>query len=163
VSQPESRELIANSSWPQKILVKKMNDQTVAAKDIGGGIVGTLVRFSWRCSACVSGLVALVAGALYWKVSCDKLCTKFKISKLYILQHETRRMKTPIFGLMKSSSDNATLSNFLCDMMSSSHTPQQLSFAARLVTILSKNWRCPTTSISKSTEISITIRTRCTF
>eukprot|EP00985_Skeletonema_marinoi_P023301 scaffold15419_cov206-Skeletonema_marinoi.AAC.18 len=44
-----------------------MNDQTVAAKDIGGGIVGTLVRFSWRCSACVSGLVALVAGALYWK------------------------------------------------------------------------------------------------
>lgn len=44
-----------------------MNDQTITAKDIGGGILGKLVRFSWRCSACVSGFVALVAGALYWK------------------------------------------------------------------------------------------------
>lgn len=46
-----------------------MNDQTIAATEIGGGIVGTLVRFSWRCSTFISGLVALVAGALYWKVS----------------------------------------------------------------------------------------------
>jgi len=44
-----------------------MNDQTITAKDIGGGLLGKLVRFSWRCSACVSGFVALVAGALYWK------------------------------------------------------------------------------------------------
>jgi len=67
---------------PQKILVKKMNDQTVAAKDIGGGIVGTLVRFSWRCSACVSGLVALVAGALYWKVSCAQVMHKIQNFKI---------------------------------------------------------------------------------
>jgi len=77
----ESR-INANSSWPQKVLVKKMNDQTVAAKDIGGGIVGTLVRFSWRCSACVSGLVALVAGALYWKVSCAQVMHKIQNFKI---------------------------------------------------------------------------------
>ena len=71
-------------------MIMKMNDQTVAAKDIGGGIVGTLIRFSWRCSAFISGLVALIAGALYWKVRCAQLlCTKFKINVilLHIVQY----------------------------------------------------------------------------
>ena len=46
-----------------------MNDQTVVTKDIGSGIAGFLARLAWRGGVCASGLVALVAGALYWKVS----------------------------------------------------------------------------------------------
>lgn len=45
-----------------------MNEQTVAASYIGGGILGMFIRFSWRCGQFISGLVALAAGALYWKV-----------------------------------------------------------------------------------------------
>jgi len=65
-----------------------MNDRTVAAPDIGGGILGALVRFSWRCSTFISGIVALAAGALYWKVSCSLVTHAF--SALFVSSHRPK-------------------------------------------------------------------------
>ena len=141
-----------------------MNDQTaVTARDIGGGILGTLIRFSWRCSACVSGFVALVAGALYWKVSCAVDERTPGTTEMYFDVYR---------GLKDSRIERHMMELILQHIMPlSSHTyavtlyPSYniLPFTARFTAILSNYRRCAPTSITKSTEISITIGTQHTL